>query len=206
MMFCPDCNTNLDQVPAGTPCPGCGAGRRSAVARPATVRLTVTIPEPGINVTRNDHRPWYEKWREVVRAHDQIAEVYAGRVPGVGNVEVDERVTRFCSECHDMRDWLVGDLANLPGVTASAITAHATSSPRLQVSSAVANSHKHHTRKAGTTTARIRSTDMAPQGARVTIEIDWASQSATNVDALDLANDCLASWRQFFGSNGIVEP
>ena len=205
-MFCPDCNTNLDPVPVGKPCPGCSGARRSAVARPATVAATVAIPEPGISVTRSDHRPWYEKWREVVRARDQIAHAYAGRVPGVGNAEVDEKVTRFCSECHDMRDWLVGDLENVPGFTASDITAHATSLPALQVISAVANSHKHHTRRAGTTTARIRSTGMSPRGARVTIEIDWASQAATNVDALDLANDCVASWRQFFGSNGIVEP
>ena len=202
-MFCPDCNTSLDNVPVDAPCPGCGGGRRSAVARPQTVKATVTIPEPTITVTRADHPPWFEKWWEVVRARDQLDEVYAQRVPAVGNAEVDERVTRFCNECHDMRDWLIGDLT---GVTANEVTRHSTSSPALVVSSAVANSHKHHTRKFGTTTARIRETRMTPRGARVTIEVDWATPAANTLDALALANDCVASWRQFFARHGLVEP
>ena len=156
-------------------------------------------------VGRDDHRPWFEKWREVLRARDRVDEVYAQRIPNVGNAEVDERVTRFCSECHDMRDWLIGDLSNLADVTATDVTSQASSSPPLTMSSAVANSHKHHTRSQGTT-ARIRSTHMTPQGARVVIEVDWATPTATDVDALDLANECVASWRQFFASHGVIEP
>ncbi|MDH4144125.1 MAG: hypothetical protein OEY23_03040 [Acidimicrobiia bacterium] len=165
----------------------------------------MTVPEPTISVTRGDDRPWLEKWREVLRARDQIALVYAQRVAGLGNAEVDERVTRFCSECHDMRDWLLGDIASLPGVAGAEVIAHATSTPPLVVSSAVANSHKHHTRKAGTTSARIRSTNMTPTGARVSIEIDWATPDARTVDALELADDCISSWRQFLVSRGITE-
>ena len=204
-MFCPDCNTNLDVVPVGEPCPGCAGSRRSAVATPETITVKLSVPEPSISVTRDDHRPWFEKWRQMVQARAQISEVYAQRAPGVGNAEVDERVTRFCGECHDMRDWLRGDIGNLPGVTEGDIVTHASSSPPLQVSSAVANSHKHHTRSQGTT-ARIRSTHMTPSGARVLIEIDWAAPAAKTVGALDLANECVDSWRQFFASHGITEP
>jgi hypothetical protein len=92
---------------------------------------------------------------------DQISAVYAERLPNLGNAEVDELVPRFCSECQDMRDWLKDDIGSLPGVTEADMPAHATSSPPLTVTSAVANSHKH--RKAGTTTARIRSTRMTPR-------------------------------------------
>lgn len=205
-MFCPDCNTNLDTTAVGSSCPGCGGGRRSAVATPATIVARVSMPEPSIRVTRNDHRPWFEKGLEVVRLRDQIMQAYAARVPGIGNVEVDAMVTRFCSECHDLRDWLVGDLATLPGLTAKAIDAHILSAMPLQVCSAVANSHKHHTRRAGTTTARIRSTDMTPNGARVEIEVDWASEAAMAVDALRLADECLASWSSFLLAQGIKVP
>jgi hypothetical protein len=204
-MFCPDCDANLDAVPVGDPCPACRGTRRSAIVTPQTAAVSVTVPEPTISVTRGDDRPWLEKWREVLRARDQIALVYAQRVAGVGNAEVDERVTRFCSECHDMRDWLLGDIASLPGVAEAEVNAHARSTPWLVVASAVANSHKHHTRKAGRTTARIRSTHMTPIGARVSIEIDWATQDAQTVDALELADACIASWRQFFVSRGIAE-
>jgi hypothetical protein len=205
MMFCPDCNANLDAVPPGAPCPTCGGQRRSAVVHPDTVTAKVSVPDPTVTITRDDHRPWFEKWREVVRTRDQISKVYSERLPSVGNVEVDERVTRFCNECHDMRDWLEGDIGSLAGVTEADITNHARSAASLRISSAVANSHKHHTRASGTT-ARIRSTRITPQGARVTIEVDWATPAATTVDALDLANDCVASWRQFFANHGISEP
>jgi hypothetical protein len=142
--------------------------------------------------------------REVLRSRDLIREAYAD-CRELGNVDVDARVTRFCSECHDMRDWLNNDIANLPGVTTTAVDHHHTERP-LRISSAVANSHKHHTRTRGFT-ARIRHTLMTPdQGARVTIEVDWATSQATTVDALDLANECIDSWQAFLKQNGIAVP
>ncbi len=45
-MFCPDCDTSLDTVPVGVPCPGCGGMRREAVASPAAIRVGVTVPRP----------------------------------------------------------------------------------------------------------------------------------------------------------------
>lgn len=49
MMFCPDCNADLDAVPLGEECPGCGGRRRLAIATPGTARARVTVPEPGIH-------------------------------------------------------------------------------------------------------------------------------------------------------------
>jgi hypothetical protein len=203
-MFCPDCNTNLDDVPVDDPCPTCAGVRRSAVVKPEPVRVTATAHAPSIGIGRDDQRPWHEKWREVVRSRDPIREAYTD-CRGLGNVDVDARVTRFCSECHDLRDWLKKDLANLPGVTATDVDNHASQSGPLRISSDVANSHKHHTRKPGMTTARIRHTLMTPDnGARVTIEVDWATPKASAVDALDLANECVDSWQAFLKQNGIA--
>lgn len=39
MMYCPDCETNLDAVPVGDACPSCGGLRRSAVVTPATAAV-----------------------------------------------------------------------------------------------------------------------------------------------------------------------
>jgi hypothetical protein len=73
------------------------------------------------------------------------------------------------------------------------------------VSSAVANSNNHHTRTHGIT-ARIRDTLMTPDGAPVTIEVHWATAQAKTFDALDLANDCVTTWRAFFAQHGIAAP
>ena len=45
-MFCPSCNTNLDGVPVGLPCPGCGGSRRSAAVSPEAVRAVLAVPSP----------------------------------------------------------------------------------------------------------------------------------------------------------------
>ncbi len=52
----------------------------------------------------------------------------------------------------------------------------------------------------------IGDTDVTPNGARVTIEVNWATPQATKVDALDLAEDCVKSWRAFFVRFAIAEP
>jgi hypothetical protein len=48
VMFCPDCDANLDDVRVGSPCPQCGSERRSAIAFPESARAVVTIPSPTI--------------------------------------------------------------------------------------------------------------------------------------------------------------
>ncbi|MGI8513672.1 MAG: hypothetical protein ACR2NT_00755 [Acidimicrobiia bacterium] len=40
----------------------------------------------------------------------------------------------------------------------------------------------------------------------MTIEVDWATPKATTVDALDLANECIDSWRAFLKDFRIPEP
>jgi hypothetical protein len=53
MTFCSDCNANLDGVPTGTSCPGCGGERRSATASPDSNEIGVTIPSPAIVAESN---------------------------------------------------------------------------------------------------------------------------------------------------------
>ncbi len=111
----------------------------------------------------------------------------------------------FFVECDHLRDWLDKDVAALAPAPANDIGAHFRASPALCMCNAICNTHKHHTRRSGTT-ARIRQTSMSPAGASVSIEVDCASPSPTTVDALDLANDCVKAWRAFFTAFRISEP
>jgi hypothetical protein len=48
MMFCPDCKTNLDDVPVGDACPGCGGKRRSTIAAVGVAAAAVVAHPPVI--------------------------------------------------------------------------------------------------------------------------------------------------------------
>ncbi len=204
-MYCPDCKANLDDVNAGEPCPRCGGRRTSATAAVESIGVVAAVGEVSLMVTRGDRRPWTEKWRVVLHCLEELESAYSGDARRLGNVAIDSRVLSFFVECDHVRDWLEGDIASLGGVAPADVASHFQASKPLLTCNAICNTHKHHTRRSGTT-ARIRDTEVTPTGARVTLEVDWATPHATTVDALDLARDCVASWRAFFTTFGIAEP
>jgi hypothetical protein len=201
-MYCPDCGTDLTDIPLGDPCPSCSGPNRVTHATVESVDCIATVEEVSLNITRDDHRPWSEKWLETLRCLRALEAAYTG-TEGLNNDEIDDRCLSFFVACDHVRDWLAGDTP--PGVTTDDIEQHFMSSEALQRCNAVCNTHKHHTRRSGTT-ARIRETSITPSGNRVTIEIDWATSNRTTVDALDLANGCLESWRAFFTKFSVTEP
>lgn len=46
MMSCPVCQTNLDDVPVGSPCPKCGSLRRDATITPETIAAVAHVFAP----------------------------------------------------------------------------------------------------------------------------------------------------------------
>jgi hypothetical protein len=53
VMYCPDCQTNLDDTPVDDPCPKCGGSRRSAVALPGVAAARVEVPSPRLIAESN---------------------------------------------------------------------------------------------------------------------------------------------------------
>lgn len=202
MAHCPDCGENLDDVPQGQPCPRCGGPNRSIQIEAMAAMAQATAAAPTIDIAQSDHVSWRRKWAGVIGCHDRLKEIYSSPNFAGGNLEADQRALDFFVECDHMRDWLEGDLSSLPGVTPRDLDSHFGSSPPLQVCNAICNSHKHHTRRSGTT-ARIRNTQIRPDGVSITIEVNWATSAAYTVDALDLADDCVNSWQSFFQRHGI---
>jgi hypothetical protein len=202
MMTCPDCGRNLDDVPVGDLCPSCGGNRRAAVVSPAPVEVVTTVESVSYKITKGDNRPWTEKWRLMLHHRDSLARSYAGE-DRQGNIEAESRAMDFFAECDHLREWLEHDSAL--GLNRGDIEAHFQSSSALRACNAICNTHKHHTRRSGTT-ARIREVNVHPEGVQVTIEVDWTMPSASAVDALNLADECVASWRSFFVANRIIEP
>jgi hypothetical protein len=203
-MFCPDCMENLDDVPSDSTCPRCGGFSRSAIARPQAAEVHASVGEVGLGITKGDHPSWTEKWRTVLHCLDELREAYSGDARQLGHLVIDNRVSTFFVECDHLRDWLKKDARALGSATQMDVDRHYELSQPLQRCNAVCNSHKHHTRRSGIT-ARIRDTSITSTGARVTIEVDWRTADAIKVDALDLAEECVACWRSFFEAFDIPE-
>ncbi len=213
VMWCPECMTRLDEVPSDDACPTCGGRRRNAAPSPASVSMKVTVPTPTVIVSPDHHRPWVEKWCSIVRALAAIDDAYDGSTLR-GNVEVEEFVRRFFVECNDIKDWLIGDFADLPGsVSKTKINGHYFKEPSLTLCNAMANTSKHHTRKPSESepnpmSAQIHQTSLtAGLSAKVTLA-SWSHSNPTKslVDARQLAHDCVESWRDFFAAHGMAEP
>lgn len=202
MMTCPDCGQNLADVPIGDHCPTCHGPRRSATVSPA-LELKVDMPPPSIKITKHDVRPWTEKWSLTLFRIDALVRAYAGD-DLKSNLEAETRALDFFVECDHLRDWLENSESQL-GLSPGDVAAHFESSMALKTCNAICNTHKHHTRRSGTT-ARIREVITNPQGSQISIEVDWATPLATTLDALEVADECVASWRSFFAANGIKEP
>jgi hypothetical protein len=204
MMSCPDCGENLDKVPKEDPCPSCGGSRRQAVVSPAPIEAVAVVESASYKITKGAApRPWTEKWQMVLFRFEDLERCYAGESLR-SSLEAETRANDFFIECDHLRDWLVNDHASVLGLTEGQIRAYVKSSPALQACYDICNTYKHHTRDHGTT-ARIKDVQIGLGSRWITYEIDWGAPNAWTVDALDLANECVTSWRDFLKTNGISE-
>ena len=204
-MFCPDCGSDLAQVPVGTPCPDCAGKRRQAVVELLPISTVAVAEEVSYVIGKGDQRNWAEQWQRLVRGRDAIQSAYS--LDGVrSSLDIENSVLSFFCDCSHLKDWMLGDIEALPGVTSHEIDDHIGSSQALLCAEALCNTSKHHTRRVGRVTARIRQVEVAPETARVTIEVEWATPNATHHDALDLADRCIGSWREFLAEFNIPEP
>ena len=202
-MFCANCDTSLEGLSDDASCPSCGSCSRTAKTTALlTAGVVAMAGRVGLKVVRGDSRPWTDRWLKILRSLESLREAYALDASAVGIEGVSDRADNFFVHCFHLKDWLV----NTGTASVADVQAHIDSTP-LRWCDAMCNSDKHHTRTRGVT-ARIRETSISPEDGRatVTIEVDWAGPTAKLIDALDLAEQCVDAWRQFFAQQGIAEP
>jgi hypothetical protein len=194
-MTCPDCGSNLDDVPVGEPCPACGGHRRDAKVFAETATATASVPDVTVEIGYGARRPWPQKWQDINLLLQEIADAYGTRM---GNDPVRGAVESFFDSCRELADWLYKDAGKKEAL--SFVNTH----PDLRLCDGFAQTTKHHTREGkDPITARISKIRVTPEG--VQAEIAWSSRSgATGAeDALDLARRCVAAWEQFFRQTGL---
>ncbi len=166
-----------------------------------------------ISLRKADVRPWAEKWIFVLHQLERLRAVYDGTDRPRGTLDIEGLAMSFFVECDHLEDWMKRDPAPLPGLTGKqrrefrkAVVAFHDSDVALRQCSNICNAHKHYGRDDGLLVARIRTISELPPGWRVTIDLDWPKPTSPTVDALELADQCVAAWKGFFAANGIHEP
>jgi hypothetical protein len=168
-------------------------------------------------------RSWYEQWTRVRVGHGRLHEVYAGR-PG-GTIEAEYDMVSFFLHCFHLKDWLKND----PHGPDADVEAWVANSEPLRVCADFANNAKHlqitqtFRDDAATWSTQQNVTFRAPTvQARAHVGIpgteprlvdptsgplaahSWRISSAErSFDALELADACVASWREFLD---LAEP
>jgi hypothetical protein len=161
-----------------------------------------------IHLSKDDHRPWEEKWTLILHNRDRLEKIYNGQIQGAGSLDAESAANYVLIECHNLKDWLKWTLPS--GITKKDINDFFHNSTALIEAAAVSNSHKHHTRNAGEMLARIRSFTTSfgsSSNCEIEYEMNWADPTKKyNRDALVLSNECVAQWRMFLQMHKISEP
>lgn len=148
-----------------------------------------------IAVPVDRQRTWQRKWRDIVYYRDQLADAYVTH-----HLYVDDlvrRVESFFKTCHEFVDWLTEE-KGLPAED------FARKSWPLQLCDAAAQTAKHYKRKPSKydpITAFVVKVSTHDNGVRA--DFEWASAAGRNgkTDALELANECITEWEQFFAQH-----
>jgi len=185
-----------------------GVGRRIGDARErladilAWMSRAVRPPAP--------HGPamgsWIEQWDRVQLGLARIDAVYTGRPEPEGTAGAEYDVFGFFVDCHHLVDWIASDAA-LPRSMEKKARKLVRNSNELKFCADLANRSKHSALK------RTRTGDetTGPSGNDATVMIGRGAKHAFRVssggvdrDALDLAHSCVATWRRFLTTHGLL--
>jgi hypothetical protein len=199
--YCPKCGQERDVDTRGR-CVKCGS--TISTTQGGFINQTLTMDDQGRMVMLyGPDRPWQEQWHTVRHRFKVLQDHYQ---PGNfrGHRQVQDDVEAFFLQCTHLDDWLAGD-PTAPNVARGDATEFIKNNPALSICRGLANTSKHRTRDSS------NSIDAAVQGvghlnaddsARATIEWKRNGQ-VTHEDALDLAERCMAAWRQFLNDTGL---
>jgi hypothetical protein len=160
--------------------------------------------DPSISVDYNAVGTWMEQWERTLRNLDRIGACYGGK-GGVN--EVTEGVQLFLVSCYHVHDHIRKDRANLPSLDRSHIWPYFAANPYLPITQAFANTDKHgRPTRPSDSTARVTNARHDPFTNSATVSYIAPPQAQVNYDGLQLAENCVAAWRQFFTIEGITPP
>ena len=201
---CTDCGADLEAVPDGQPCPHCGSHSRSVLLTAAVAVGVAVSATPTVSVEYNPVGSWMDQWRRMMRHLDEIRTLYA-RTGGVD--DLTNAVQQFFVACWHLSDYICKDKVYLPSFDENHVWAYKNADAHLPIAQALANTLKHlERRNPADPVARVKRTSIGPPGNFAIVSYEAPPLLEVELDALKLAEDCVATWERFLAIEGITPP
>jgi hypothetical protein len=207
---CADCKGDLDDVAEGAPCPRCGGGRRSVNLQAGAAIVVVAAIAPTFEVGYNPEPGWAQQWHTIQYHLARLRQQYSGERE-VDNQEMGQTVTALMIALWHLIDWLRED-GDIQGPLNKLLTTGSIYSrirddfPALLVCGGFANTVKHSKRR-NPCELTARNATFSSAGPKMTIRYGLAGDDrASNVDALELAEQCEKAWRDLLSEHGVTVP
>jgi hypothetical protein len=203
LAYCSKCNADWDGE-VDEPCLVCRQGyRRTTSFTPGPI----SFGDEGVFTSYGSGRFWQEQWMRTLQLFEKVRAIYeSDRFPG-------EEVARatietFFLNCLHVGDWLWDD----PGGRRSKedVLALFRGDPALGICRGFANTVKHRGRdRDGDIEAVIKRVHHPHAGRPATATVEWWLEGQEDVrhtvDALKLAEDCMATWKQYLKKEPVLK-
>lgn len=223
-MRCSRCGSEIRPEQAGEPCPSCGSLHRQIVAGDSAVGTDeahvvgrIAADEVGVGVdeavTLKGDEPvspssWLQQWERVLRWYDRIEQTGSGREHTMESDYYQDELYAFFQNCWHLKDWLKNDPAS--EMSRDTVETFANGPAPLGWCADLANGSKHLTltkHRIDPTTAiggRHFHLSLGNTGpTKIAVRYDVVG-GADKRDALTLATECLAEWRQFLSDHHLL--
>jgi hypothetical protein len=200
---CSDCGAPRNSDEETSLCSTCGS---TAITRQITVVEEIGFGDDSLSVGVEfapGPRPWREKWSRLLLDLDTIRRSYAGQLGFQSTDAWASTIASFLGSAHHLYEWIEHD-PQVPAAATAASHSYMQGDPFLKIAEGISNTDKHHTRDHGIQTAIGK---MTVDSTGCTAEIAWRhvkSGAAGRIDALDLAEGCVAAWKAFISSHGLA--
>lgn len=150
-----------------------------------------------------------EQFQRIKRWYKRFSELNEGRIHDRDSDYYKDDVYAFFLNCHNLKDWLIGDDSIKIKDKKKTIEEYVTANKALSVAADICNSLKHLVLKSSRTgdTPTFVGNDIKLELGLSTLPktsmVFWVSLGTEKINAFDIATDCIKAWDDFFKRHGI---
>lgn len=155
-------------------------------------------------------RTWREQYDRVLRWYERFTSITQGKSHTCPTAMLEDDVLAFFQNCHHLKDWLLRDDAISPRVMDREMNGHVAAHRALRLCRDVCNATKHLGRDRSPESehpgfgAKNLTLDLSQPGGVISV-VYWVETDNDDVNAFELATECVALWKAFLDQRGLLQ-